>query len=439
MSCEKNKAKKSLAKKTKGKTSLRKSKTGVSTKKPILPSVPECSGNADTSQTSTRSWRQTVRRGDISGGLSRLPQQDNKQPEVGNGDGTHTIEASPSKQRRKPPIITPIIKEYLKKYPLASTRGLAIIISKNYPEYGFDAENVRSIIRQLRGSHGVKKRKILSKTFYTPQAIEKLRKEEEIELIEMPPTEYDSDWGPYRVTTNRCAILCDIHIPFQSQEALECAIKYCLQYAPDTIILNGDLVDHYNLSEFLKDPRAKDFAFERKCTIQFLIYLRELFPNTRIIWKEGNHEFWYFKYMAKTGGALMNVKYFHIESVYRLEELQIEYVKDNRPIEIMDLWILHGHELQKNAIGVPVNPARSVYLKAATTMLVGHHHITSEHTTQNAKGQITTTWSVGCLSGLRPPYARFSKYNNGLATIDCDHNSRTFHVTNNKIYKGKVI
>ena len=439
MSCEKNKAKKSLAKKTKGKTALRKNKAGVSAKKPLLPSVPEGTGNTDTSQAPPRTWRETVRRGDIFGGLSKLPRQDNQQPQVGKRKGLHASHRESLKQGRPPGTLSAVVKEYLTQYPLLPSYRLARMIADRYPQFGVDAEHIRAVVRQYRGACGANTRKRLDKTFYTPAALERLKREEEIDAIAMPPTEYDSTWEPHRVMTTRCAVLCDIHIPYQSQDALECAIKHCLDYAPDTIILNGDLVDHYNFSEFLKDPRAKDFAFERKCTIQFLMYLRELFPYTRIIWKEGNHEYWYFKHMAKTGGALMNVKYFHIESVYRLDELQIEYVKDNRPIEIMDLWILHGHELQKNAIGVPVNPARSVFLKAATTMLVGHHHITSEHTTQNAKGQITTTWSVGCLSGLRPPYARFSKYNNGLATIDCDHNSKTFHVINKKIYKGKVI
>jgi metallophosphoesterase superfamily enzyme len=231
----------------------------------------------------------------------------------------------------------------------------------------------------------------------------------------------------------------DLHIPFHSDEALEAAIKYCMEYNPDTIIINGDLVDHYNLSEFLKNPKVKDFEHERKCVLQFLGYLRERFPYARIIWKEGNHEHWYFRYMMKTNGALMKLKYFQIENVYRTKEFKIEYVDDNRPIAIKDLWILHGHELQKQSIGVPVNPARSVYLKAATTMLVGHHHITSEHTTQNAKGNITTTWSVGCLSHLRPPYARFSKYNNGFAIIEADDKTNYFQVFNKKIYKGKVI
>jgi predicted phosphodiesterase len=355
------------------------------------------------------------------------------------GDTSKIYFTKTSKLTGKTTIRGEIVKQYLAKYPTAGNRTLAMLITKENPEVFYNVEHARDLIRYYRGAGGAKKRLRSPKQFFTAAAFEKLRREEEIYSIEIPDSDYDTTWQPVPVITKRCVVLCDLHIPFQAQEALEAAIKYSLEYQPDTIILNGDLVDHYNLSQFLKDPRVKDYAHERKCTLQFLVFLRNTFPKSRIIWKEGNHEYWYFKHMAKTGGALMKVKHFHMESVYRLEELNVEYVNDNKPIAIYGLWILHGHELSKNSIGVPVNPARSVYLKAATTMLVGHHHITSEHTTQNAKGEITTTWSVGCLSGLRPPYARFSKYNNGFALIECDPLTQTFHVLNKKIYKGKII
>ena len=359
-----------------------------------------------------------------------MPHKNHKRSEVGMAEQTS--------RGRPTSLAADIVKEYLKKYPQCPSLTIAKMLAKEVPELFPHAKSAFEYIRYYRGIKGKRCRKeVKDKSFFTAKAFKKLLDEEEIDSSQLPPSDYDKDWGALTIKTKRCLILCDIHIPYQCQNSLEIAIRFGLEYSPDTIIINGDLVDHYNLSEFVKDPRAKDFAYERKCTLQFLSYLRERFPNSRIIWKEGNHEFWYFRYMMKNNGALMGVKYFHIESVYRLQELNIEYVKDNRPIEIASLWILHGHELQKNPIGVPVNPARSVYLKAATTMLVGHHHITSEHTTQNAKGEIITTWSVGCLSGLRPPYARFSKYNNGFATVDCD--GKTFHVSNRKIYKGKII
>ncbi len=335
-----------------------------------------------------------------------------------------------------------VLLTYLSKYPYAGKLTLAKILHKEEPALFPDVEAARASIRYYTGATGRQLRINAYRSgsgVFDRAAMQKIMTEEKIDFGELPKSENDNNWGEYVVNSKKCFLMSDLHIPFHNDDALKTAIQYCQDYVPDTIIINGDLVDHYNLSEFLKDPRAKDFEYERKCTLQFLGYLRERFPRARIIWKEGNHEHWYFRYMMKSNGALMKLKHFQIESVYKTDEFKIEYVKDNRPIAIKDLWILHGHELQKQSIGVPVNPARSVYLKAATTMLVGHHHITSEHTTQNAKGHITTTWSVGCLSHLRPPYARFSKYNNGFAIIETDPKSNYFQVYNKKIYKGKVI
>jgi metallophosphoesterase superfamily enzyme len=82
----------------------------------------------------------------------------------------------------------------------------------------------------------------------------------------------------------------DVHIPFHNREVLELAVKYGEFYQPDIIILNGDFADHYSQSHWQKDPRKRNFPKEVETVKIALEWLRALFPNAMIYWKEGNHE-----------------------------------------------------------------------------------------------------------------------------------------------------
>jgi hypothetical protein len=70
--------------------------------------------------------------------------------------------------------------------------------------------------------------------------------------------------------------------------------------------------------------------------------------------------------------------------------------------------------------------------------MCGHSHQTSEHTEMDMNGKITTCWSVGCLSELRPDYAKYSRYNHGFAIIEGMGKDR-FHVTNYRIQEGEIL
>jgi hypothetical protein len=67
----------------------------------------------------------------------------------------------------------------------------------------------------------------------------------------------------------------------------------------------------------------------------------------------------------------------------------------------------------------------------------GHNHQTSEHTESNMNGEITTTWSLGCLCELHPAYLPINKWNWGMALIDID--GQNFEVRNKRIHNGKVL
>ena len=68
---------------------------------------------------------------------------------------------------------------------------------------------------------------------------------------------------------NNILVLSDIHIPYQDNKALELAINYGIENKVNAIYLNGDTIDMYQGSRFIKDRRLRDLAGELELTRQF--------------------------------------------------------------------------------------------------------------------------------------------------------------------------
>jgi predicted phosphodiesterase len=235
---------------------------------------------------------------------------------------------------------------------------------------------------------------------------------------------------------DKVAILSDIHVPYHTEEAIECAVKRAKKQDVDGIILNGDTIDCHSLSQFIKDPRARSFKQERETTNELLEYLRQEFPDTRIVWRDGNHEDRFKTYMMQKAPEVYDEKFCSIDKLLNFEDLGIEYVTDKRIIMLGGLAVMHGHEFHKG-FAPPVNPARGAYLKAKQSVMVGHHHRTSEHTETALDGTMTTTWSVGCLSDLHPAYSPYNSYNHGSAIVTLD--GSYYEVANYRIVNGRAL
>ena len=101
-----------------------------------------------------------------------------------------------------------------------------------------------------------------------------------------------------------------------------------------------------------------------------------------------------------------------------------------------DLNIIHGHEFGGSVFS-PVNIARGLFLRGKVSAMQGHNHQSSEHSESNMNGELTTTWSLGCLCELHPAYLPINKWNHGFAIVDID--GQNFEVRNKRIHKGKIL
>lgn len=297
----------------------------------------------------------------------------------------------------------------------------------------FATENAAALaVRRARGSQGKRSRKIrVDKTLYAKSPkVNDAWADFPKGIIEVP-------WVPVEVECPmRCLVLSDVHIPFHDDRALAAAIKYGKDQKADTILLNGDIADCHEISRFLKSPERRRFVDEIEAVRKFFAALRKDFPKAKIIFKLGNHEERWEHFLYLKAPEIVGVEEFRFEKVFHLEDYNIQCVKDRQEIRLGRLSVMHGHEWP-GGISSPVNPARTLYLKAAVNSLAGHLHRTSQHSEANLRGEITSTWSTGCLCDLRPMYARLNKWNHGFAFVTVDKNG-VFDVQNLRVINGEV-
>lgn len=89
--------------------------------------------------------------------------------------------------------------------------------------------------------------------------------------------------------------MCDLHIPYHDSKAVQNVLNYAKDYKPDTILLNGDILDCDSISSHVKGNlraiEGKTLRKEYDEGERFLEKLRDSCPKSRVVWLEGNHEF----------------------------------------------------------------------------------------------------------------------------------------------------
>jgi len=331
---------------------------------------------------------------------------------------------------RKKTYKAEMIKDLLEKFPKASTNSLAKILNESHPLDFPTFDNTRNLIRFHRGE--LKSQPPINVIGERTQE----EKKAAIAWKKIPESDYKTI-DPFIIPTgqNRILLLTDIHLPYHDEEALSIALEWGYERKPNAIILNGDTIDMYQASRFIKDRRLRDLAGELDMTREFLRELREQF-DCPVYFKIGNHEARWENYLKTVAPELLGIADFELDSILRFGELGITLIKDKQMIKAGKLNILHGHEFGHSVFS-PVNAARGLYMRAKASSIIGHHHQTSEHSEKDLMNEVVTTWSVGCLCGISPEYMPYNKWNHGFAWIET-HQNGDFEVKNLRIINGNV-
>lgn len=319
-----------------------------------------------------------------------------------------------------------VIESELTKYPEMPTMTMAKKIYNEHVALFTSLETCRAMIRYRRGNLGKKLREV---------AVDKKHFRENGKAGWSIPKSIAKQNKPFKLSNGKWLILSDIHIPYHDDNSLEIALQHAENEKIDHILLNGDICDFFAVSRWMKNPEERNLAKELQMTRQFLGHLKQRFPESRIIYKIGNHEERWQNYLYTKAPEVVGVNDFEMRSLLEFNKFGIEEVTSKQMIKAgRHLTIIHGHE-KFGGSGV-VNPARGLYNTMKVCSIMGHHHQSSSHAEKSADDKFIACWSIGCLCELHPEYAPINKWNHGFAILDLNGND--FNMTNLRIVNNKV-
>lgn len=321
-----------------------------------------------------------------------------------------------------------LVRDYLRSNPNVSNGAAARHLMKMHPGTWKTGNAAEVCVRRARGSQG------------------KQSRDKAAEVA--PKSKFgDGDWWipPSSARSKpqinypgaaKYLLLSDIHFPYQDNQALKAALKCGEREGCDSIYLNGDTLDFYALSDFDRDPTARSAWDEIKTVRKWLASISDRFRG-RKIFKVGNHEARWERYLWAHSPDLAEIDDFALCSVLRLRENGWDFIESKSVAYLGKLAVWHGHELPRG-LAPAVNPARGVYMQLKETALVGHFHRSSTHVEASGfQKESVSCWSTGCLAGMWPNYAVINKWNSGWAIVDVDKTGG-FTVTNYQMHKGHV-
>lgn len=317
-----------------------------------------------------------------------------------------------------------IVLAHLEEYPDVNSLTLAKIICIKHPD--LVVEKVRSSIRYYRGNKGTKNRNDIK----IRQFMRANDGNYNIKAVNISTQDFIF---PHK----KPLIVSDIHLPYHDINAIEIALERAYKDNVDSIYLNGDILDFYQVSRFTKEGGSMSIKEERDMFFEFIGWINENF-DVPIYFKAGNHEERLAKYINEKAPDLAQLPELSLSGFLKLDELDIQFVDGRQKAMMGKLIVVHGHEFGESIFS-PVNPARGLFLRAKSTTLAGHNHQTSEHHENNLKNDSMACFSTGCLCQLTPNYRPFAytKWNHGFAIVKIDEDD-SFEVSNYRIIDGKV-
>lgn len=326
-----------------------------------------------------------------------------------------------------------IARQYRDKFGMEM--NMSALARKMYADNAavFDSfEDARSKLRYIEGKAGVGHRKKVINTKYymsenrttTPYHI---------------PEPDGEDLEPYKLPTqfNDFILAGDFHVPYHRTEPILAMMNYAKENNIKQLFLNGDLLDNTPFTRWQRDPiKPEDVKKWFDTAIDLLKAFKKQFDE--IYWLEGNHDFWYERYLIQKAPELFGDEYYRLENRLRLDEIGVKFIQQKYLVKAGHLNIVHGHLLFRGGGGY-ANAARMLYMKTKANTIASHVHVESSHTEPDLNDKIVTTFTTGCMCTLRPEYQPYGgKACHGFAHIQVQKN-RDFTVKNYRIYKGKIL
>lgn len=228
---------------------------------------------------------------------------------------------------------------------------------------------------------------------------------------------------------NRFVVLSDIHFPYQDDKAIKVSLDFIKSNPVDTIILNGDILDFYDVSSFDKDPdRVNSLQKEIDLARKFFEELRDIAPSSKIVFIKGNHEHRLERYLKKHP-ELYSLDALKLPNLLGLREFHIGY--EDKYYKLGSLKVTHGSIVRK----LSGYSAHAEMDKNDCSGITGHVHRLAAYYNKTPSRYLAW-FESGCLCDLDPEYVDCPNWHQGFIYGYIDKDS--FTVTLIPIVDGKI-
>jgi len=235
----------------------------------------------------------------------------------------------------------------------------------------------------------------------------------------------------------KALVLNDLHFPHENSRAIGLTLKIAEELQPDIIFLNGDIIDCWAISDFVKNPKTSntDFSYEIERTSSFLYNLRWRFPKARIIYIFGNHEYRWVKYIVTHADKLVKLRGLSLEEQLGLNETDILVVNSGNR-ENSYLWgkLLIGHFDRVNKHSGMT--AKNLIDDKSISLIQAHTH-RGGSSFRRLYDRDIVGYENFCLCDRNPDYTDHPNWGLGFSIVYKDQDSDYFFVSQHPIAEIK--
>ncbi len=207
-------------------------------------------------------------------------------------------------------------------------------------------------------------------------------------------------------------VLNDTQIPFEDKRVLwDLVVPFVRDLKPYGVVLNGDIVDCYEISDYDKDPQHRGMTLRRERAGAERL-MTALPGATEKWWLGGNHEDRFRRLLWRQAPQLAHDMAF--EKFFHLADHGFQWKPYGEQLWLGKLLVTHGF-LVAQASGVS---AKRHFERLGTSVLIGHTHRLGQYHKRNQGGD-HAAYENGCLCRLDGlGYAQYPDWQQGFSVVD---------------------
>jgi len=211
-----------------------------------------------------------------------------------------------------------------------------------------------------------------------------------------------------KVTT--AVIFNDLHCPFQDDRSVEIMCQIIEDIQPDHLFENGDGLDAWPFSKFVKDPAKRhSWEYEREVHCEVLERIVDAAPHAKYIYVGGEEDNHFNRWMNLLWEHdLADMPELSQSRILHMEELGGEYVNDQ--------IILHGTFRIAHGTRYGVNAAKLTLNDHMISGIQGHNHRLGTFYKTTAHGEFVYATN-GHLTDVTQAYKKHPNWQQGFSVI----------------------